>query len=81
MKGLHRPHGTLSDAGDPVLLLPEDAVWTYTGLRVLRLAAGERRVIETGEFEAFVLPLAGSCTVRVDGGRSNLPGGLRFSRE
>lgn len=74
MKGLHRPRGTLSDGGDPVLLLPEDAGWTYTGLRVLRLAAGERRVIETGEFEAFALPLAGSCTVRVDGVTFELAG-------
>ncbi|WP_040815217.1 5-deoxy-glucuronate isomerase [Nocardia concava] len=67
MKDLHRPHGTLSSAGDPVSLTPEDAGWSYTGLRVLRLGPGERRVVNTGEFEAFVLPLAGSCTVRVDG--------------
>ncbi|MFE2997141.1 5-deoxy-glucuronate isomerase [Nocardia sp. NPDC059246] len=67
MKDLHRPAGTLADSGDPVLLTPEDAGWAYAGLRVLRLAAGERRVVSTGEFEAFVLPLAGACTVRVDG--------------
>ncbi|MEV6772469.1 5-deoxy-glucuronate isomerase [Nocardia sp. NPDC051030] len=67
MKRLHRPAGTLRDASDPVLLTPEDAGWSYTGLRVLRIAAGETRTVLTGEFEAFVLPLAGSCTVRVDG--------------
>ncbi|BEK96646.1 5-deoxy-glucuronate isomerase [Nocardia seriolae] len=67
MKHLHRPAGTLADSGDPVLLTPEDAGWSYAGLRVLRLEPGERRVIDTGEFEAFVLPLSGSCTVRVDG--------------
>ncbi|GAB0105914.1 5-deoxy-glucuronate isomerase [Nocardia sp. JMUB6875] len=67
MTGLHRPAGALADSVDPVLLTPEDAGWSFTGLRVLRLAAGERRTIGTGEFEAFVLPLAGSCTVRVDG--------------
>ncbi|CAM4515906.1 5-deoxy-glucuronate isomerase [Nocardia ninae] len=71
---LHRPAGTLSDGGDPVRLAPEDAGWTYTGLRVLRLAAGETRKLETGEYEAFVLPLAGACTVRVDGMTFELSG-------
>jgi 5-deoxy-glucuronate isomerase len=71
---LHRPHGTLSAGPDPVLLGPDDAGWTYTGLRVLRLAAGERRTIGTGEFEAFVLPLAGAVTVEVDGERYPLTG-------
>ncbi|MFI9509913.1 5-deoxy-glucuronate isomerase [Nocardia sp. NPDC052566] len=64
---LHRPAGTQTDGNDPILLTPEDAGWTYTGLRVLALAAGESRTVHTGEFEAFVLPLSGSCTVRVDG--------------
>jgi 5-deoxy-glucuronate isomerase len=63
---LHRPLGTLAHEGDPVRLLPEDAGWTYIGLRVLRLAPGELRVITTGEFEAFVLPLSGSAVVEVD---------------
>nr|WP_042183653.1 5-deoxy-glucuronate isomerase [Kibdelosporangium sp. MJ126-NF4]CEL15695.1 5-deoxy-glucuronate isomerase [Kibdelosporangium sp. MJ126-NF4]CTQ93620.1 5-deoxy-glucuronate isomerase (EC 5.3.1.-) [Kibdelosporangium sp. MJ126-NF4] len=64
---LHRPLGTLTDGPDPVRLVPEDAGWTYTGLRVLTLAPGETRTVATGEFEAFVLPLAGSLTVSVDG--------------
>ncbi|WAL68127.1 5-deoxy-glucuronate isomerase [Amycolatopsis cynarae] len=64
---LHRPLGTLSDGADPVRLTPEIAGWDYTGLRVLRLAPGEARVLHTGEFEMFVLPLAGSVTVEVDG--------------
>ncbi|RZS36415.1 5-deoxyglucuronate isomerase [Herbihabitans rhizosphaerae] len=63
---LHRPLGTLIDGVDPVLLTPQNAGWTYTGLRVLRLAPGERRVIDTGEFEAFVLPLSGACEVAAD---------------
>lgn len=64
---LHRRAGTLSDGVDPVLLNVEAAGWSYAGLRVLRLGAGEVRAVHTGEYEAFVLPLAGSCTVRVDG--------------
>lgn len=72
---LHRPHGTLTDGPDPVLLTPEAAGWTYTGLRVLSLAPGEHRVVNTGDFEAFVLPLAGGAvTVEVDGERFDLTG-------
>ncbi|NQE67839.1 5-deoxy-glucuronate isomerase [Nocardia gamkensis] len=71
---LHRPEGTLRHDGDPILLTPEDAGWTYAGLRVLRIGGGESRIVRTGEFEAFVLPLAGACTVRVDGATFTLAG-------
>ncbi|QIS05318.1 5-deoxy-glucuronate isomerase [Nocardia brasiliensis] len=71
---LHRPAGTLGAGNDPVSLAPEDAGWNYTGLRVIALAAGQTRTVRTGEFEAFVLPLAGSCTVRVDGMSFELAG-------
>ncbi|MFC9898182.1 5-deoxy-glucuronate isomerase [Nocardia sp. NPDC127579] len=64
---LHRTAGSLADGADPVLLTPEQAEWAYTGLRVLTVPAGTARTVHTGEFEAFVLPLAGSGTVRVDG--------------
>jgi 5-deoxy-glucuronate isomerase len=71
---LHRPHGTITDGADPILLTPQDAGWTYTGLRVLSLPAGGTRTVSTGEFEAFVLPLAGSLTVEVDDSRFELTG-------
>ncbi|MGV9680881.1 5-deoxy-glucuronate isomerase [Nocardia sp. NPDC003482] len=74
MSSLHHPDGTLRDADDPVLLTAAAAGWTYTGLRVLRLRAGRPRIVRTGEYEAFVLPLSGSCTVRVDGERFELSG-------
>ncbi|MCM6776591.1 5-deoxy-glucuronate isomerase [Nocardia sp. CDC159] len=82
MSTLHHPAPTLWDAGDsepegrgdPVLLTAERAGWSYTGLRVLRLAAGRSRVVRTGAYEAFVLPLAGSCVVRVDGAVFELQG-------
>ena len=67
MTRLHRPHGTLSGGDDPVLLLPQDAGWKYTGLRVLTIAAGASRTLSTGVFEAFALPLHGGCSVTVDG--------------
>ena len=64
---LVRRLGTLPGpaAGDVVLLTPEDAGWSFTGLRVLLLAPGETRVVETGASEAFVLPLAGSLSVTI----------------
>ncbi|MFD8493541.1 5-deoxy-glucuronate isomerase [Amycolatopsis sp. NPDC059657] len=74
MSKLHRPLGTLSDGQDPIRLSPDSAGWNYSGLRVLRLEAGETRVLHTGEYEAFVLPLAGSCVVRVDGRTFELQG-------
>ncbi|HWO67144.1 MAG TPA: 5-deoxy-glucuronate isomerase [Umezawaea sp.] len=70
----HRPLGTLTYGDDPIRLGPAEAGWTYTGLRVLVLAAGESRAVDTGEFEAFVLPLAGGCAVEVDGERFELTG-------
>ncbi|MFF5992204.1 5-deoxy-glucuronate isomerase [Prauserella flavalba] len=74
MSALHRPHGTLADGADPVRLMPEDAGWAYTGLRVLTLEPGQPRTITTGEFEAFVLPLSGGCDVVVEGERFALRG-------
>jgi 5-deoxy-glucuronate isomerase len=71
---LHRPRGTLADGTDPIRLAPEDAGWTYTGLRVLSIPAGNTRTVATGEFEAFVLPLAGGLTVEVDGEEFELTG-------
>ncbi|NUT98934.1 MAG: 5-deoxy-glucuronate isomerase [Saccharothrix sp.] len=71
---LHRPLGTLSDGENAVDLHPEDAGWAYTGLRVLLLHPGQSRTIDTGEFEAFVLPLSGGCVVEVDGERFELTG-------
>lgn len=74
MSELHYPAGTLVDSDDPVRLAAEAAGWAYTGLRVLRVATGVSRTVHTGEYEAFVLPLSGGCTVRVDGVEFELSG-------
>ena len=56
-------------------LSPADAGWARCGLRVLRLAAGEWRSIDTGEDEVVVLPLSiTGLTVDVDGERFELAG-------
>jgi 5-deoxy-glucuronate isomerase len=72
---LHRPHGSLADGADPVALTPDDAGWSFTGLRVLALAPGVERSIVTGESEACVLPLSATdVTVRCDGDEFALTG-------
>ena len=71
----HRPDGTLSARADPVVLTPEQAGWARSGLRVLRLAGGETRAIETGPDEAVILPLSiTGLIVDVDGERFELAG-------
>ncbi|MFN8194854.1 MAG: 5-deoxy-glucuronate isomerase [Nocardioidaceae bacterium] len=52
-------------AGALVDLTPESAGWEWTGIRVLRLAAGEPTTVDTGGSEMFVLPLAGGLSVAV----------------
>ncbi len=68
---VHR-RGSLAgpDDGDVVTLTPQDAGWTWTGLRVLALAPGAERTVVTGTSEVFVLPLAGSVQVTVAPGAS-----------
>ncbi|MGW7415709.1 5-deoxy-glucuronate isomerase [Streptomyces sp. NPDC054863] len=46
---------------------PERAGWEYTTLRVLELRPGASHHLPTGESEWIVLPLAGACSVLVDG--------------
>jgi 5-deoxy-glucuronate isomerase len=71
---LLRPAGTLADGPDPLALTPEGAGWRFTGLRVLSLAAGERRVIRMDGFEGALLPLSGACRVEVGSSAFDLAG-------
>jgi len=57
---LHLPAGTW-DA-----VTPSSAGWSYCGLRIARIAAGETIELETGEEEFALLPLAGSVEGRAD---------------
>jgi len=59
------PRAESVDGGDLVELTPEDAGWSWTGLRVLHLEPGVSRTVSTGSAEVFVLPLAGSMRVDV----------------
>jgi 5-deoxy-glucuronate isomerase len=66
--------GSAGDGVDPVAVTSEQAGWTFTGLRVARLAPDEARELETDGFELAVLPLTGSLTVECDGRRIELAG-------
>jgi len=71
---LYIPAARAGDGTDPVVVTPEQAGWTYAGLRVVELAAGGDRVLATGGDEIAVVPLAGSCDVEVEGKRFSLSG-------
>ncbi|MFH8841179.1 5-deoxy-glucuronate isomerase [Streptomyces sp. NPDC017868] len=64
---LHLPAGTAARGPYAVDIDPERAGWTYSALRVLALGPGEEHSFESGDREWVVLPLAGACSVRVDG--------------
>jgi 5-deoxy-glucuronate isomerase len=53
----HFPAGSLAADGASVLLTPEAAGWTYSGLRVLELAAGTPIELTSGADELILLPL------------------------
>jgi 5-deoxy-glucuronate isomerase len=55
-------------------IAPEQAGWTYCGLRIVRLDPGGRRELDTGGEELAILPLAGSARVEIDGVEFELAG-------
>ncbi len=68
------PAGTTAHGQMEVDVTPERAGWTWTGLGVVALAAGDHHTVTTEDHEYLVLPLAGGCTVEVDGERYELQG-------
>ncbi len=65
--GAHLRHGTAGAGPYALEITPESAGWGCSGLRVLELAPGGTHALATGDDEVIVLPLAGGCTVAVDG--------------
>ncbi|TLQ45848.1 5-deoxy-glucuronate isomerase [Streptomyces marianii] len=61
---------------------PGRAGWGYSALRVLELAPGASHLLEAGDSEWIVLPLAGGCSVHTEGttmellGRENVFAGV-----
>lgn len=71
---LHRPKESLAAPGFSAIITPENAGWSFAGLRVLSLAAGEGRVLETGPDEMVIVPLRGGVSVECEGSRFELQG-------
>ena len=64
---LYLPRGTTSDGPFSLVVTPERAGWSYSGLLVLDLAPGGSHTWSTGEDETLVLPLNGGATVATEG--------------
>jgi len=71
---LYVPAGSAGSGRYSAVVTPESAGWTYSGLRILELAAGGRISLDTGGAEMAVLSLAGSCTVEAEGKQYDVAG-------
>ena len=80
---IYVPAGSSGHGNFTVDIDPQRAGWAFSGLRVLVLEAGLRvlvleagapQVVDTGDAELLVLPLAGGATVEVDGHTYELEG-------
>jgi len=71
---LHWPARSLVEGDLDVLLTPSVAGWSYTGLRVARVAPGGCMDLDTGGEEMAVLPLSGALDVHVEGRTLRLEG-------
>jgi 5-deoxy-glucuronate isomerase len=63
---LHRPRGSAASGPYDVALGPADAGWGHAGLHVLTLVAGSSHLLEAGEREQVLVPLAGGVRVEVE---------------
>jgi 5-deoxy-glucuronate isomerase len=63
----YRPAGSTAEGPYDTVVTPESAGWGYSGLKVLALEPSGTATFQTGDAEALVLPLSGSCTVTCDG--------------
>ena len=71
---IHVPAGSTGHDSLTVDISAADAGWTYSGLRVAVLEAGESLALDTGDDELLVLPLAGGVDVETGGEVHRLTG-------
>ena len=71
---LHLRRGTAAEDPFSLVVTPEQAGWSFAGLRVVELAPGGSVAFASGEDELLVLPLAGGCLVDCDTERFELQG-------
>ncbi|MET9349227.1 5-deoxy-glucuronate isomerase [Streptomyces termitum] len=64
---LHLPAGTAARGPYSVDVDPAAAGWEHSALRVIELPPGAEHAFDSADSEWVVLPLAGACTVRLDG--------------
>ncbi|MFF7811138.1 5-deoxy-glucuronate isomerase [Streptomyces sp. NPDC007945] len=64
---LHLPAGAAARGPYTLDIDPGTAGWSRSALRILDLPPGEEHAFDSADAEWVVLPLAGACTVRVDG--------------
>ncbi len=64
---LHLRAGSSATEQSALVVTPDSAGWTYSGLAVVELGPGGSTVWETGPAETLVLPLSGSGAVTCDG--------------
>ena len=64
---LYLQAGSTSDGPFSLVVTPERAGWTYSGLKVLQLRPGQEHTWATGDDEILVLPLSGSAAVTCEG--------------
>ncbi len=72
--GLHRPAGSTGRDGWSLWVDPQEAGWSFAGLRVVQLGVGESRTLDTGDDEVTVVPLTGACRVSAEGETFELAG-------
>jgi 5-deoxy-glucuronate isomerase len=74
--------GETGDSTFDLVVTPDTAGWSFSGLRILELPAGGHARFETAEAETIILPLAGGVRVCCEGetfelaGRSSVFGGV-----
>ena len=71
---LYLPQGTAAEGAFSLVVTPERAGWTYSGLKVLTLPPGGTHTWATGDNEILVLPLSGSAEVTCEGQAFELAG-------
>ena len=77
---LHRFGPDLGDGDWAVSIDPDGAGWSFSGLRVIELAAGGSVGFDTGEDEVIVLPLSGAAVVECEGEKAELRHGRKCLR-
>ena len=73
-KSLHLRAGSMAQPPYELVVTPARAGWQFSGLRILRLDAGESHEFDTEDEEVVVLPLSGACSIESEGQRIDLQG-------